>query len=81
MLFIITTNAFSQDKNIPNSKKIKYRYKTRESFDLGGISIKGNVISSGDITAKDKSQSDFHVKMPNRINFDPEQASDIDLSY
>ena len=75
----LSFSALSQDKK--KSVNLKYKYKSRESFDLGGISIQGNVISSGDITAKDKSESDYQVQLPNRLNFDPEQAEDIDMSY
>ena len=58
-------------------EQIIYKYKKVETFDLGEIDIKGNVIGPGDLSVKFRKRQDFSENFKSRKNFDPEIAGDL----
>ncbi len=74
--FLISFNIFSQEQKNMN-KRIIYKYKKEEYFDLGDMTIDGNILSPGDISAKVKQRKIFDYHFPDRTSFDDEMRIDI----
>lgn len=55
--------------SISAKEKVIYKYKTYESFDLGNLEIKGEVIAPGDLSAGDRAPKQFSEKLFERKNF------------
>lgn len=74
IFFLFVSCAFAQDKVI-------YKYKKRESIDLGELSIKGNVVSPGDLSAKNRDTRKVKFNIPVRKHFDDFAVENIDSSF
>jgi hypothetical protein len=79
-LIIIATLLLIQ--NISYAKKnatteIDYTYKKREVFDFGELSIKGSVITPGDLSIKGQKRKQFRTEFHIRDNFDLEIEQDL----
>ncbi len=72
-LLLFITSSFAQDKVI-------YKYKKRESIDLGELSLEGNVVSPGDLSTKQRDTRKIKFKIPVRKNFDDFNLENIDSS-
>ncbi len=73
-IFILNSSAYSQDR-------IRYQYKKRESIDLGELSLKGNVVSPGDLSSKKRDTRKLKFKIPVRKHFDDFMQNDLDSSF
>lgn len=58
-------------------ENVIYKYKQYEKFDLGDMSIKGDIITPGDISVKQRKFKVFSVDLYERTNFDDVIAQDI----
>lgn len=58
-------------------RKIIYKYKKKESLDLGELSIKGNIISPGDLTSRVRDSRKLRFKIPERMDFDDYAIEDL----
>lgn len=65
-VFSLNIKAFSQNKD---EKNVVYKYKSYEKFDLGDMSIKGDVITPGDISVKKRQFRRFRQSLYHRYNF------------
>ena len=60
-----------------NDKNVIVKYKKYESFDLGNLEIKGQIIAPGDLTVKERARKVFRRDLFDRFNFNPEIKGDI----
>ena len=58
-------------------KKVVYKYKEYEKFDLGDLEIKGNIIAPGDISVKERRRKIFERDLYRKDNFDKEILREI----
>ncbi len=59
------------------NKKIIYKYKEYEKFDLGDMEIKGNIIAPGDISVKERRRKVFVRDLLHRDDFDKKIIDEI----
>jgi hypothetical protein len=52
------------------TKKVVYKYKEYEKFDLGDLEIKGNIIAPGDISVKERRRKVFERDLLHKKDFD-----------
>lgn len=71
ILFFFILSSYAQNKVI-------YKYKKRESIDLGELSLKGNVISPGDLSAKQRDTRKIKFNIPVRKDFDDFSIDNIE---
>lgn len=50
-------------------KKIIYKYKNYEKFDLGNLEVKGKIIAPGDISVRQRKRKLFKSDLMSRDNF------------
>lgn len=58
-------------------KKVVYKYKEYEKFDLGDLEIKGSIVAPGDLSVKERRRKIFERRLMNRKNFDEKIIQDI----
>lgn len=58
-------------------KKVVYKYKEYEKFDLGDLEIKGSIVAPGDLSVKERRRKVFERNLLNRRNFDQKIIEDI----
>jgi|TARA_Y100000768_G_scaffold311292_1_gene245821 hypothetical protein len=58
-------------------KKVIYKYKEYEKFDLGDLEIKGSIIAPGDISVKERRRKVFERELLKRDNFDKKIIEEI----
>ena len=58
-------------------KKVVYKYKEYEKFDLGDLEIKGNIIAPGDISVKERRRKVFERDLLHRDDFDKKIIEEI----
>lgn len=58
-------------------KKVVYKYKEYEKFDLGDMEVKGNVIAPGDLSVKERRRRVFERDLLKRKDFDQKIINDI----
>ena len=58
-------------------KKVVYKYKEYEKFDLGDMEIKGNIIAPGDLSVKERRRRVFERDLLKRKDFDKKIINDI----
>ena len=73
LIIFFIFNSYSQDKVI-------YKYKKRESIDLGELSLQGNVVSPGDLSSKQRETRKIKFKIPVRKNFDDLSIENLESS-
>jgi len=52
--------------------EIKYEYKKYEKVDLGDLSVKGNIVTPGDLSVNERGKKIFEHPLPERMNYDQE---------
>lgn len=72
LIFILIQIPVLADK-----KDVVYKFKKYESFDLGNLEIKGELIAPGDLTVRQRERKVFTRDLLNRIDFDRESLNDI----
>lgn len=68
---ILSLNAQAQ------KKKVIYKYKEYEKFDLGDLEIKGSIIAPGDISVKERRRKVFERDLLHRDDFDKKIIEEI----
>lgn len=58
-------------------KKVVYKYKEYEKFDLGDLEIKGSIVAPGDLSVKERRRKVFERRLMRRNNFDEKIIQDI----
>lgn len=78
LLLSLSFSAFAQDEVIQkNGEKVIVKYKQYETFDLGDLEIKGEVIAPGDLSVKERQRKIFGRTLFDRDDFNPEIREDI----
>ncbi|GAB4023438.1 MAG: hypothetical protein Fur0010_26660 [Bdellovibrio sp.] len=78
LLLTFSFSAFAQDEVIQkNGEKVIVKYKQYETFDLGDLEIKGEVIAPGDLSVKERQRKIFGRTLFDRDDFNPEIREDI----
>ncbi|MAX66676.1 MAG: hypothetical protein QF441_00580 [Bacteriovoracaceae bacterium] len=70
-LILFSMTCFAQ------KKKVIYKYKEYEKFDLGDLEIKGSIIAPGDISVKERRRKVFERELLKRDNFDKKIIEEI----
>ena len=60
-----------------SNKKVIYKYKEYEKFDLGDMEIKGSIIAPGDLSVKERRRKVFDRDLYERFNFDKRIIQEI----
>jgi len=61
-----------------NESGVIVKYKQYESFDLGNLEVKGEIIAPGDVSVQERNRKKFYRNLHLRKSFDREMKSDID---
>ncbi|MBC75429.1 MAG: hypothetical protein CME64_05375 [Halobacteriovoraceae bacterium] len=69
-LFLFSPTVFAK-------KKVIYKYKEYEKFDLGDLEIKGSIVAPGDLSVKERRRKTFERNLLQRRSFDKEMIQDI----
>lgn len=70
LLLLTASSAFAK-------KKVVYKYKEYEKFDLGDLEIKGSIVAPGDLSVKERRRKTFERNLLNKRNFDGKIIEDI----
>lgn len=73
VLFFVSLAANGADENV----KIIYKYKKYQKIDLGNLSVKGKILTPGDISVKKERRKKFHMGLYFKKDFDREMAEDM----
>lgn len=71
VLVSVTHVAYGQ------KKKVIYKYKEYEKFDLGDMEIKGSIIAPGDLSVKERRRKVFERDLFHKDDFDDKIIEDI----
>ena len=71
LVLIFSINISAADKNVI------IEYKKYESFDLGNLEVKGQILAPGDLSVKERDRKVFERALYERFNFDKESNQDI----
>ncbi|MDH5414748.1 MAG: hypothetical protein OEW87_11470 [Flavobacteriaceae bacterium] len=63
---------------IAQKKKVNYRYKKYEQFDLDALDVAGSDSSPGDLSIGPRFKKKFKNKIPERKNFNREMKKAVD---
>lgn len=74
LLFLV---VLFNSSSIYAKKKVVYKYKEYEKFDLGDMEVKGNIIAPGDISVKERRRRVFERDLLKRKDFDQKIIDDI----
>ncbi|MEX0798086.1 MAG: hypothetical protein WEB87_07115 [Bacteriovoracaceae bacterium] len=58
-------------------KKVIYKYKEYEKFDLGDLEIKGSIVAPGDLSVKERRRKKFERNLLQKKDFDEKIIQDI----
>lgn len=72
LVFLVFTCPLFAEENV----KIIYKYKKYEKIDLGDLSVKGKLMTPGDLSVKKDKRNKFHENLYHRKNFDKEIIED-----
>ena len=67
---LLSTESFAK-------KKVIYKYKEYEKFDLGDMEIKGSIVAPGDLSVKERRRKTFERNLLRKQNFDKQILEDI----
>ncbi|PIK15403.1 MAG: hypothetical protein CES88_01415 [Halobacteriovorax sp. JY17] len=71
MIFLISISTLAQGKNVI------VEYKKYESFDLGNLEVKGQLLAPGDLSVKERDRKVFERALYERFDFNTESKKDI----
>ena len=77
ILILIAFLSSTSSLQAQTKKKVVYKYKEYEKFDLGDLEIKGSIIAPGDISVKERRRKVFERDLLNRDNFDKAAIQEI----
>lgn len=78
-ILLITTAQSQEVTNSPATagKNVRIEYRQYESFDLGSLEIKGQVIAPGDLTVLERGRKKFARDLYDRDEFHHESIQDV----
>lgn len=68
---MISISTLAQNKNVI------IEYKKYESFDLGNLEVKGQLLAPGDLSVKERDRKVFERALYERFDFNRESKKDI----
>lgn len=68
---------FTSTLSLAQEKKIIYKFKEYEKFDLGDLEIKGSIIAPGDISVKERRRKIFERDLMKKNDFDSKILKEI----
>lgn len=71
MIFLIAFSTLAQNKNVI------IEYKKYESFDLGNLEVKGQLLAPGDLSVNERDRKVFERPLYERFDFNTESKKDI----
>jgi hypothetical protein len=74
LLALLTSSIAIEAKT---TKKVIYKYKEYEKFDLGDLEIKGSIIAPGDISVKERRRKVFERDLLQKRDFDQKIIEEI----
>jgi len=69
LMITFSTNALE--------KNVLIEYKKYESFDLGNLEVKGQILAPGDLSVKERDRKVFERALYERYEFNAESKQDI----
>jgi len=75
VIALLLTTAIQTYAN--DNKNVVVKYKNYESFDLGNLEIKGNIIAPGDLSVKERDRKLFKRNLYERYDFNKEVNNDV----
>lgn len=75
LFIVMSVQVFGQDA--PADPSVNYEYKKYQKFDLGNLSIKGNILTPGDVSVRDRLPSSITHDVYDRKNFNDHMDKDI----
>ena len=76
LLVTTFTGSFLRAEEKRDSNVI-VKYKQYESFDLGNLEVKGEIIAPGDVSVQERNRKKFYRSLHLRKSFDREVKNDI----
>ena len=76
---IILLILFSITSMAEEKKKIIYKYKQYEKFDMDDIQITGDLNGPGDLSINPRLRKKFRNRLPDKPHFNEEMIKNIDL--
>jgi len=77
MKILLALTILFSSTDLLAQKKVVYKYKEYEKFDLGDMEIKGNIIAPGDLSIKERRRQKFERDLLQRGDFDKKIIKDI----
>ena len=74
-MFLMSMTAFSKSSK---KRKINYKYKKFERFDLDALDVEGSDSSPGDLSIGPRFKKKFRNKIPERKHFNRDMSKAID---
>lgn len=68
---------FNSSLSFAQEKKVIYKFKEYEKFDLGDLEIKGSIIAPGDISVKERRRKVFERDLMKKNDFDSKILKEI----
>lgn len=67
LMLLMTTTLWASDQQ--SKKRVEYKYKKYEKFDLGNLEVKGKILAPGDISVRQRKRKRFRRDIYKRDNF------------
>lgn len=77
LFFIIMAARAEGPKTAKSKGNVVYEYKKYESFDLGNLEVKGDIIAPGDLSVQERQRTKMERGLLERKDFDREVRKDI----
>ncbi len=74
---ILAARAETPKKSSGGKGNIVYKYKKYETFDLGNLEVKGDIIAPGDLSVQERQRTKMERGLLERKDFDEEVRKDI----
>jgi hypothetical protein len=77
LFFLILAARAEGPKKAGGKGNIIYKYKKYETFDLGNLEVKGDIIAPGDLSVQERQRTKMERGLLERKDFDEEVRKDI----
>lgn len=77
LFFLILAARAEEPKKSGSKGNIVYKYKKYETFDLGNLEVKGDIIAPGDLSVQERQRTKMERGLLERKDFDEEVRKDI----
>ena len=74
LILLVSFSSLAAEK-----RKVIYKYKKYEKFDMDDIQITGDTSGPGDLSINPRLRKKFGNRLPEKPNFDKEMIRNIDL--